>query len=177
MVMSPHGERNADSLEFLVENSRLIVVGQIRKNRGWLNKPGDLITTDYEVAIERTLKGSVKPGDRITMSVLGGRVGFPGGSWAQVDTPGMTPPFNNQNFVLFLEPSHFDPSPEERAASHGPIYMPAFMSLGMYLIDGGVVNPKARPSHPLAKAYGGKSETVLENDVLDIVEKAGRRDK
>jgi hypothetical protein len=48
----------------------------------------------------------------------------------------------------------------------------------MYLLDGGIINPKTYPSHPLAKAYAGKAESVLVNDVLDIVEDPdGRRDK
>jgi hypothetical protein len=170
-TMSPHGERDASTLEFLVKNSELIVIGQIRRNRAWLNNAGDTITTDYRVAVERALKGHAKPGEQMTMSVLGGRVAFPGGSWAQIDTPGMVPPLDNQSFILFLEPSDFGPSGEERAAAQGTIYMPAFASIGMYRIDGGVINPKTRPDHPLAKAYRGQAESALVNDVLDIIEK------
>jgi hypothetical protein len=170
MTMSPHGGRDAETLPFLVKNSEMIVIGRIRNNRGWLNDRGDTITTDYEVSVERTLKGAVKPADLLTVSVLGGRVGFSGGAWAQIDTPGMVPPFNNQTFIFFLERSDFHPSAEERAAAHGEVYMPAFMSRGLYLIDGGIVQPRTFSQHPLAKAYRGKSETVLENDVLDIVE-------
>jgi hypothetical protein len=172
-TMNPHGERDAPSLEFLVKNSRLIVIGQTRHNRGWLNKAGTTITTDYEIAVERTLKGNVMPGDLITMSVLGGRVRFPEGTWAQIDTPGMVPLFNNQAFILFLEDSDFGPSAEEKAAAHGKIYMPAFGSRGMFLIDGGVINPKVYNSHPFARKYGGKAETVLINDVLDILDRPG----
>ena len=43
--------------------------------------------TDYDVAIERTLKGNVKPGERPTVSVLGGRVRFPDGSWRRLTPP------------------------------------------------------------------------------------------
>jgi hypothetical protein len=170
MSLSPHGGRDAGTLQFLVSNSELIVVGQVRSNRTWLNGSGDTITTDYEIRVERPLKGPVKAGDLLTVSVLGGRVSFPGGSWAQIDTPGMVPPLNNQTFVFFLERSDFRPSADERAAAHGGIYMPAFMSRGLYLIDGGIVQPRTFSRHPLAKAYAGKAETALENDVLDLVE-------
>jgi hypothetical protein len=83
---------------------------------------------------------------------------------------GMVLPFDHQTYIFFLERSDFQPGASERAAAHGELYMPAFMSRGLYLIDGGVVQPRTFPGHPLAKAYAGKSETVLENDILDIVE-------
>jgi hypothetical protein len=37
-TMSPHGERDASTLEFLVKNSELIVIGQIRRNRAWVEQ-------------------------------------------------------------------------------------------------------------------------------------------
>lgn len=171
-TMSPHGGRDAPTLEFLTDNSRVIVIGQIRNGRGWLNETGDTISTDYDLAVERVLKGEVKPGDHVTVSVLGGRVGFPEGTWAQIDTPGMVPPLVGQTFLMFLEISDRHPSGEERAAAHGLVYSPAFMSRGMYLIDGGIVNPRVYPQHPLAVAYRGKAEAVIVNAILDIVDKS-----
>lgn len=174
--MNPHGGRDASTLKFLTDNSRLIVIGEIRGGRGWLSEPGDTITTDYDVAVERVLKGPAKAGDHVTVSVLGGRVAFEGGSWAQIDTPGMMPPLKGQTFVLFLELSDRHPGPAQRAAARGPIYSPAFMSRGIYLIDHGIVNPRVYLSHPLAVAYRGKSESTLVNDILDIVDRTGRNE-
>jgi len=148
---------------------------QVRSSRTWLNRRGDTITTDCAVAIERSLKGTVKTGDRLTVSILGGRVDFPEGTWAEIETPEMAKPADQQVFILFLEPSHFGPSEEERAAAGGTVYMPAFESLGVYLIDGGTIVPRSYATHQLARKYAGQTENVLVNDVLDIVEQRGSK--
>lgn len=168
--MSPHG-RNATTLRFLVDNSQLIVIGEIRGSRTWLNQRGDTITTDCSLAIERTLKGTVRSGDRLTVSILGGRVDFPEGTWAEIETPGMPRPSDHQVFILFLESSHFGPSDEEQSAAGGPIYTLAFESLGLYFIDGGTIVPGTYPHHPFAKKYAGQNEHLLVNDILDIVDR------
>jgi hypothetical protein len=169
VVNGRHGN-NADSLEFLTTHSPVIVVGSLLGNRTWLNALANEITTDYEVFVEQSLKGAYKTGDKLTMSVNGGKVGFEDGSSAEVRVTGMVPPFNGERYVLFLRPTVLNPSPEQRKAARGPILAPSFQSLSLYKLTNGAVSPKAFSKHPLAIAYGGKPEQRFLDDIFSLVE-------
>lgn len=167
---------NADSIAFIIRHSPLIVVGQVMSNRTWLNARGDLITTDYELSVEEALKGGVRPGDKITMSVAGGTILFEDRTRAELHITDMLPPFNGERYILFLRPTSWDPSPEQRRAAHGPIYMPSFEALSLYRVsDRGFLTPKTFSGHRLFKKYAGKPERQLIDDVISAVEaeKAG----
>jgi hypothetical protein len=135
LTVDPHHGVNANSLDFLVKHSRTIIVGQIVSNRCWLTAKQDRITTDYEVVVEQSLKGQFRPADRLTMSVLGGKVRFKDGSTAEVDPVGMLLPFNGERYVLFLEPSRLGPTAAQKTAAKGSIYAPSFQSLSLFLIS------------------------------------------
>ena len=135
-----------------------------------MNAKGNDITTDYEVVVELSLKGTFRPSDRLTMSVRGGRIRFKDGSEAYIDSLGMTPPSDGDRYVLFLGPMQFGPTAAQRAAARGPIYTPSFQSRSLFLVsDDGLVRPKAMKEHPLGRMYEGKPENTLVVDVLDIV--------
>lgn len=172
-IVSAHGGNNADTLEFLTKYSPIIIVGQILSNRTALNAPGTEITTDYEVFVEQSLRGHYMPAEKLTMSVVGGRIGFPDGSWAEVRVKDMLLPLNGERYVLFLRPTTHDPSPEQLKGAHGPILTPSFQSLSLYRLENGVVTPKAFPKHPLFVAYAGKPEQKLLDDIGRLLENPG----
>jgi hypothetical protein len=170
VAMSGQHGNNADSLAFLTRHSPVIVVGNIVSNRTWLNASGNEITTDYEVFVEQSLRGAYGSGDRLTVSVAGGKVGFEDGSSAEVRVTDMIPPFNGERYVLFLRPTASNPGPEQRKAARGPILSPSFQALSLYKLMNGALSPKAFTKHPLAVAYGGKPERRFRDDILSIVE-------
>ena len=57
---------------------------------------------NFVLAVEEVLKGSVQSGKNITVSLPGGKVGFPGGSTAEVQTPWFKKMVNRKRYLLFL---------------------------------------------------------------------------
>lgn len=160
---------NADSVAFLVQHSPLIIVGRVLSNRTWLNARGDLITTDYQVLVDRALKGPSQAGT-ITMSVAGGKIVFEDGSWAEVHIRDMLLPVNGEQYILFLRPTQYEPGPEQRRAAAGPIYMPSFEALSLYRInERGLITPKTFSGHRLFRKYAGKPEGGLIDDIAAAV--------
>ena len=171
-VISGHHGNNANTLDFLVQYSPVVVVGQILKNRTWLNATGRAITTDYEVFVDQSLKGDIRPGETLTVSILGGKVGFPDGSWAEVEIFDMLLPLNGERYVFFLRPTTHEPGPAQRKAAAGELYTTSFQSRSLYRIsDRGVITPKTYSQHPLFKAYAGKPERALIDDVIATIQR------
>ena len=159
-----------DTVETLVDYSSVIVVGRIASNRCWLNAKGELITTDYEVVVEQSLKGWPSPADRLTMSVAGGRLVFEDGSVAEVISGGMALPLKDETYILFLSPTQFHPGEDQKAAANGLIYMLSFGSKSLYHINSrGRLESRAVEGHPLHKTYNGNPENQLIYDVLSLV--------
>lgn len=161
---------NADSIDFLIQHSPLIVVGQVLTNRTWLNARGDLITTDYQIAVEQALKGHARPADRITVSMPGGKIAFEDGSSAEVQITDMMLPLDGERYVLFLRETRYEPGPEQRRASSGPIYMPSFEALSLYRVsEVGFITPKTFAGHRVFKKYFGRAERELIDDIIAAV--------
>ena len=90
------------SLTSLVAASQSIVIATTDSNVSKLSEDGKVIRTFYRARVEEVLKGSVKPGGNITVSLPGGKVGFPGGSTAEVQTPWFKKMVNRKRYLLFL---------------------------------------------------------------------------
>jgi len=90
----------------LVRGSEVVLIGRVTANRGILSPSGNNIRTHYSVAVQRVLKGSemIPAGNSvtITVSLLGGRVGFGPGTWAQLNVRNSDPPRNNRDYLFFM---------------------------------------------------------------------------
>lgn len=148
-------ENNAEQISQLVDWHPLIVIGRIGSSRSWLTGDCEYVVTDYRVAVETTLKG--REAREITVSILGGRVSFEDGTTATV-TSTMPAPVNGERYALFLRPMFYPVTPAQRQASVGPIYTLQHLALGVFQLDAGRVQPRARPDHPLRKAVDNMSE-------------------
>lgn len=171
-------ERDARTLQELVDLAELIVVGTIKTNRMWLTADGNKITTDYVIELERTLKGAAPGGAAVTVSMPFGRVTFPEGGTADIRIPSFTPPGPGQKFVLFLRRSAYQATPEQRAAARGPLYTPYPKTLGIFQLspERGVLPKYPDPRHPIRTTYTNVSEGTFVTEIQTAVEasKAGR---
>jgi len=75
-----------------------------------------------------------------------------------VETSTMPAPVNGERYALFLRPTFYPVTPAQRQASVGPIYTLQHLALGVFQLDAGRVQPRARPDHPLRKAVDNMSE-------------------
>lgn len=167
---------SADSIDFLIQHSPVIVVGRVLANRTWLNARGDLITTDYQVAVEQALKGPARPADRLTVSLPGGKIAFDDGSSAEVRITDMMLPLNDERYVLFLRDTRYEPGSEQRRASSGRLYMPSFGAVSLYRVsERGFITPKTFSGHRLYKKYVGQPEREFIDDIMSAVTRAQAR--
>jgi hypothetical protein len=90
------------SLANMVANSQTIVIATTERNVGKLSEDGKVIRTFYTARVEEVLKGHVQAGGKISVSLPGGKVGFPGGATAEVQTPWFKKMVNNKRYLLFL---------------------------------------------------------------------------
>ena len=139
------------SLQALVASSEVVVVARVVHNRAYLTRDELSILTHYSAAVEEVVKGSLKVGQSISLIIPGGRVGFPGGSWAQLNLKGFIRPYDGQAYVLFLRPAA---SLYGREEGVGPdSYMPIFGPLGVYhMVDDKPIFPAGSLRTPLGSS-------------------------
>lgn len=91
-------------LESLTKNSGNIVVGIPIYHVCQLSSNGELITTEYQIKIEQSLKGPLAAGALVNVSLLGGKVVFEDGTSAEIKTPNLEGMENGRTYILFLSP-------------------------------------------------------------------------
>jgi hypothetical protein len=177
MPLDACGEDPVKTLKQLVQFSDNIVVGTIASSAARMD--GRLaIVTDYEVSVERSLKGDLSKGSAVDVGVLGGTVTFPDGNVARVSTPDAFMPEPGHRYLLFLS----KPLEVERAHYEGA-RSPAARRVNLMLTSGCQgeypVGPDGRmiafnltdPSTTLAREIAGKQEATIVSTVLKLVAK------
>lgn len=139
------------SLRALASSSQIIVVGRVESNVCRLSQDGFSIYTEYEVAVERPLKGPVV--DRITLIVPGGRVLFENGNWAQLNISNLARPEDRRRYVFFLREAK-PTRGEVRSHAAAETYVPAFGGLGIYPLTTrqGFIFPLGNINSPLSRS-------------------------
>jgi hypothetical protein len=140
------------SLHQLISFSNAIVIGSTVSNHGVLIESGRSIETELVVSVEETLKGSIgRPS--VTVILPGGRVGFPGGSWAQVGVRGFRRPERGRKYLFFLR------------QARNQMFEPAFGPVGVFDIT--EADALARPAggHDTSFSAGLRSDR-LSNSVF-----------
>ena len=106
----PHWDFSQLGIESLTKSSAAVIVGVATKKLGGrLTADGQLILTDYEVAVQETIKGEVTSGGTITVSLVGGRVEFDDGTTAELKTPSFEHMKTGGTYTLFLSESESTP--------------------------------------------------------------------
>lgn len=135
-------ELDVDSIGVLVASADIIVRGIVTKNRCHLvramagyREPVETVVTDYTIQVFDVFEGNPSLHAReITVRIPGGRVEFEDGLWAEVQTGDFLPPFNQQEFILFLNPHE----------SEKAVYVPTHHRQGLFEVAGGRVVPRAK---------------------------------
>jgi len=93
----------AHSMESLVEQADVVLVGEVVENRSHLSASGEYITTDYRMKVQRVFKGDVPPQTHVVFQVMGGKVMFEDGLSAVIETRGFVRPSNGARVVIFAD--------------------------------------------------------------------------
>ena len=91
-------------LEALTQTSSQIIVGTPRFSSSTLTTSGESIVSEYEVTIQRTLKGNFQETQLVRIEVPGGKVVFDDGTSAEIKTPDLGPIKEHHSYVWFLTP-------------------------------------------------------------------------
>ena len=158
------------TIEALVRASSAIVVGSMLGNRSRLSPDQKWITTEYDVAVDSSILGSVVEGSQIVVSVRGGRVSFPDGSSAEATLPRFLPPVRGERFLMFLGPSFVTPSVEAaQKAGRVGVLTPVKGPFGLYEIDNdGVVQPRG-PYTGVPRHARGRLATDFIDEVRRVI--------
>lgn len=99
---NPHWDWGQFDVESLTKNSAAVIVGRFTKKLDARLPDSKVIFTDYEVAVEELVKGDIKQGQTIVVSLPGGRIFFEDGTSAEQTTPTFEHPHIGRAYTLFL---------------------------------------------------------------------------
>lgn len=153
------------SLADMVARSESIVIATTDSNVSKLSEDGRVIRTLYRARVEDVLKGHVKPGGNITVSLPGGKVGFPDGSTAEVQTVWFKKMLNHRSYLLFLT-----------GKQNADTFIPTGGPQGVFEIpaDGSGVLSHSGLGNDVMRQYAGKS---TQSFVKEIKRAIGARPK
>ncbi|HEU4765815.1 MAG TPA: hypothetical protein VFS77_00535 [Pyrinomonadaceae bacterium] len=148
------------SLKDVVSGSQLVVIATTESNVCRMSEDGKTIRTLYQVHIEEVLKGQGQPGRKITVGLPGGKVGFPEGGTAEVQTPWFKKMLNNRRYILFLS-----------GKPDGKSFVPTGGPQGVFEIpaDGTGVLSHSGLSKDAMHQYAGKSRQVFVNEIKNAM--------
>jgi hypothetical protein len=147
------------SLAQMVADSESIVIVTTEKNVGRMSEDGKTVRTFYRARVEEVLKGQVKTGEDINVSLPGGKVGFPDGSTAEVQTLWFKKMVNNKRYLLFLSGK---PKSESFTTTGGP--------QGVFEIaaDGGMLSHSGL-TNDVMRANAGKRSHAFVKEIKDAI--------
>jgi hypothetical protein len=94
--------KQARDIKTLAKSSSFIILGRAAWNVCKLSQDGDQITIDYGVKVSDVIKGNVKPGINLAVSLPGGMVRFADGTSAEFRTPTFRKMNKGRTYLLFL---------------------------------------------------------------------------
>jgi hypothetical protein len=147
------------SLAQMVAESESIVIVTTERNVGRMSEDGKTVRTFYRARVEEVLKGHVKSGDNINVSLPGGKVGFPDGSTAEVQTLWFKKMLNNKRYLLFLSGK---PNSDSFTTTGGP---QGVFEMGA---DGGVLSHSGL-TDDVMRQNAGKRNPVFVKEIKDAI--------
>jgi len=91
-----------NQLDDVTRKSTAIVIATANRNVCSLSPNGKTVTIDYDMKVEHSYKGSLTPGQAISVSLPGGLTRFPDGTSAEIKTPWFKKMMNGKTYLLFL---------------------------------------------------------------------------
>jgi hypothetical protein len=159
---NPHWEWGKFDVETLTKNSAAVVVGRVTKKGDGRLLEGQVIFTDYEVAVEEVVKGDIKQAAPIILTVPGGRIDFEDGTSAEQTTPSFEHPRIGHTYTFFLMEEPAVPS----------VFFLLGGPQGMFDIeDSSGVKSHGRPDDPAAVETKGENREVFMKAVREEARK------
>ena len=150
-------------LEALASHSSLIIVGTPSRNVCHLPPNGIRLTTDYDVEVQDVIKGDLKQGDTVTVSLPGGRVEFEDGTSAEIRAPEFRKMENHKTYLLFLFEQKGRPGTYKVVGGpQGLFELPA---------DSDVVKPHGRSIDFVTEKYKNKEQKAFLKEVQEAAKK------
>ena len=148
------------SLKDMVTSSKSIVIATVESNVCRMSEDGQTVRTLYTAQVEEVLKGQGQPGQKITVSLPGGMVGFPGGATAEVQTPWFKKMLNNRRYLLFLS-----------GKPNGDTFSPTGGPQGVFEIpaDGTGVLSHSGLTQDVMQQYAGKNRQNFVREIKDAI--------
>ncbi|HEU4711131.1 MAG TPA: hypothetical protein VFS76_06170 [Pyrinomonadaceae bacterium] len=148
------------SLKDMVSSSTLIVIASTESNVCRMSEDGKTVRTFYKSQVEEVLKGQRQAGQKITVSLPGGMVGFPGGVTAEVQTPWFKKMLNNRRYLLFLN-----------GKVNGDTFSPTGGPQGVFEIpaDGTGVLSHSGLTKDVMQQYAGKNRQTFVQEIKDAI--------
>lgn len=149
------------SLKDMVSSSLLIVIATTESNVSRMSEDRKSIRTFYRARVEEVLKGNLKAGGNITVSLPGGKVGFPDGSTAEVQTTWFKKMLSNKRYLLFLT-----------GKPNGDTFMPTGGPQGVFEIpaDGTGLLSHSGLANDVMRKYDGKSPQLFAKEIKQAIE-------
>jgi hypothetical protein len=149
------------SLANMVAASESIAIVTTVSNVCRLSDDGKVVRTFYRVRVEDVLKGHVKTGGDITVSLPGGKVGFPdGGGTAEVQTPWFKKMVNKKRYLLFLTGKSNSDKFTTTGGPQGVFEIPA---------DGSGVLSHSGLSNDVMRQYAGKNASSFASEIKQAI--------
>ena len=92
-----------NNLDEVTRRSAAVVIATANRNVCSLSQNGKTVTIDYEMKVEHSYKGSLTPGQTISVSLPGGLTKFPDGTSAEIRTPWFKKMINGKTYLLAQE--------------------------------------------------------------------------
>ena len=100
--MDPTWDWSNFDLESLTARSAAVLLGEATDSKPQLSRDGDVLSTEYQIAVSEPIKGSFRQGNTIQVAMLGGLIEFEDGTSAEVQTPGFERMTKGRKYLLFL---------------------------------------------------------------------------
>ena len=100
--MDPTWDWSNFDLESLTARSAAVLIGEATDSSPQLSRDGDVLSTEYQIAVSEPIKGSFRQGNTIQVAMLGGLIEFEDGTSAEVQTPGFERMTKGRKYLLFL---------------------------------------------------------------------------
>ena len=98
----PPDLRAFNNLDDVTRGSAAIVIATANRNVCTLSQNGKTVSIDYEMKVEHSYKGSLTPGQTISVSLPGGLAKFADGTSAEIKTPWFKKMINGKTYLLYL---------------------------------------------------------------------------
>lgn len=91
------------NLQEIARRSNAIVIGRAIANRSRLTADGKTVTTDFSIAVQEVIKGTLRPGSVVVVSLPGGPHRFDDGATAFLYAANYRPARNGKTYLFFLD--------------------------------------------------------------------------